>query len=199
MKAIVQDTYGTADVLRFDEVDRPAPGHDQVLVQVRAAGVDPGVWHLMTGRPYLVRAMGFGLRKPKNRVPGSDVAGVVEAVGEDVTRFRPGEEVFGVAQGSFAEYALAAEDKLAQAGEPDLRAGRGRAHLGPRRTARSPRQGADPTGAESPHHRRGRRRGLVRGSAGPSVRGARHRGVQRDEGGHGAIARGRRSYRLHEG
>ena len=113
MKAIVQDDYGTADVLRFDEIDRPAPGADQVLIRVRAAGVDPGVWHLMMGLPYLVRAMGFGLRKPKNRVPGSDVAGVVEAVGEDVTRFRPGDEVYGVAQGSFAEYALAAEDKLA--------------------------------------------------------------------------------------
>jgi hypothetical protein len=83
-----------------------------VLVRVHAAGVDRGVWHLMTGLPYLTR-LAFGLRAPKNPVPGMDVAGVVEAVGKNVTRFQPGDEVFGVGKGTFAEYALAREDKLA--------------------------------------------------------------------------------------
>src|SRR6266705_2783245 len=114
MKAIVQDRYGSADVLRLDEIDRPAVGADEVLVRVHAAGVDPGVWHLMTGEPYLVRAMGFGLRKPKVAVRGRNVAGVVEAVGARVTRFRRGDEVYGTCEsGSFAEYAAAPEEHLA--------------------------------------------------------------------------------------
>ena len=114
MKAIVQDTYGSADVLELRDIDRPSIGDDGVLVQVRAAGVDPGVWHLMTGQPYLVRAMGFGLRKPKVAVRGRDVAGAVEAVGARVTRFRPGDEVYGTCEsGSFAEYAVAQEKRLA--------------------------------------------------------------------------------------
>src|SRR5215470_12511120 len=86
MKAIVQDVYGSADVLELRDIDRPAIGADEVLVKVRAAGVDPGVWHLMTGLPYLVRAMGFGLLRPKVAVRGRDLAGVVEAVGAGVTR-----------------------------------------------------------------------------------------------------------------
>jgi NADPH:quinone reductase-like Zn-dependent oxidoreductase len=115
MKAIVQDVYGPADVLKLRDIDRPSIGDREVLVQVRAAGVDPGVWHLMTGEPYLVRAMGFGLRKPKVAVRGRDVAGVVEAVGVHVTRFRPGDEVFGTCEsGSFAEYAAAPEKRLAR-------------------------------------------------------------------------------------
>jgi NADPH:quinone reductase-like Zn-dependent oxidoreductase len=113
MKAIVQRTYGTPDVLRLEEVDRPAAGADEVLVRVRAAGVDRGVWHIMTGLPYLVRLMGFGLRAPKTAVPGLDLAGVVEAVGAGVTRFRPDDEVFGVGKGAFAEYAVAPARKLA--------------------------------------------------------------------------------------
>lgn len=113
MKAIVQDTYGSADVLALREIDRPAPGDNEVLLAVRAAGVDPGVWHLMTGMPYLVRILGFGLRKPKVPTRGRDVAGRVEAVGKDVTRFKPGDEVFGACEGSFAEYATAREDRLA--------------------------------------------------------------------------------------
>ena len=114
MKAIVQDGYGSADVLQLRDIGRPSVGDGDVLVQVRAAGVDPGVWHLMTGEPYLVRAMGFGLRKPKVAVRGRDVAGVVEAVGGRVTRFRPGDEVYGTCEsGSFAEYAAAPEARLA--------------------------------------------------------------------------------------
>ena len=112
MKAIVQDTYGSPDVLKLREIDTPEVGDDEALVRVHAAGVDRGVWHLMTGLPYLTR-LAFGLRAPKNPVPGMDVAGVVETIGENVSRFQPGDEVFGVGKGTFAEYTLAREDKLA--------------------------------------------------------------------------------------
>ena len=109
MKAIIQDTYGSTDVL----IDKPEIADDEVLVRVHAAGVDRGVWHLMTGLAYPIRLAGYGLRAPKTPVPGSDVAGVVEAVGKDVTRFQPGDEVFGIGKGSYAEYARAPENKLA--------------------------------------------------------------------------------------
>lgn len=113
MKAIVGDTYGTADVLGLRDIDRPEIGDDEVLVRVHAAGLDRGVWHIMTGLPYPIRLAGYGLRAPKTGVPGMDVAGVVEAVGGDVTRFQPGDEVFGIGKGTFAEYARASESKLA--------------------------------------------------------------------------------------
>jgi NADPH:quinone reductase-like Zn-dependent oxidoreductase len=113
MKAVVQDTYGSADVLEVRDIAKPAPPDDEVLVRVRAAGVDPGVWHLMTGRPYLVRVMGYGLRTPKVGVRGRDVAGRVAAVGTNVTQVQPGAEVFGIGEGSFAEYVCARPDKLA--------------------------------------------------------------------------------------
>jgi NADPH:quinone reductase-like Zn-dependent oxidoreductase len=113
MKAIVQDKYGSADVLELRDIDPPVISADEVLLEVRAAGVEPGVWHLMTGLPYLVRVMGYGLIRPKYPVRGRDVAGRVEAVGANVTRFQPGDEVFGTCEGSFAEYAAAREDKLA--------------------------------------------------------------------------------------
>jgi NADPH:quinone reductase-like Zn-dependent oxidoreductase len=114
MKAIVQDVYGPADVLGLREVGRPPVGKDEVLVQVHAAGVDPGVWHLMAGEPYLIRAMGFGLRAPKVKVRGRDMAGVVAAAGARVTRFRAGDQVYGTCEsGSFAEYAAAREKRLA--------------------------------------------------------------------------------------
>lgn len=112
MKAIVQDTYGSADRLELKDIDLPAAGEDDVLIRVRAAGVDPGVRHLMTGLPYPVR-LHSGLRAPKIRVPGQDVAGIVEAVGTNVTRFQRGDEVFGTCTGAFAEYAVARHDKLA--------------------------------------------------------------------------------------
>ena len=113
MKAIVQDVYGSADVLELRDIDPPVIGDEEVLLQIHAAGVEPGVWHIMTGLPYLVRVMGYGLTKPKYPVRGRDVAGRVEAVGAAVTRFQPGDEVFGTCEGSFAEYAAAREDKLA--------------------------------------------------------------------------------------
>ena len=112
MRAIVQRRYGSADTLSAAHIDRPAIGPGDVLVEVRAAGLDRGTWHLMAGLPYAVR-LGFGLRAPKNPVPGFDVAGVVTAIGADVTRFAPGDEVFGIGRGSFAEFTAAPEDKLA--------------------------------------------------------------------------------------
>lgn len=114
MKAIVQDVYGSADVLELRDIARPEPGAREVLIRVRAAGVDQGVWHLMTGLPYLVRLFGYGLKKPKVPVRGREVAGVVEAVGPGVARFSPGDEVFGTCEGSFAEYVCAKEDKVAR-------------------------------------------------------------------------------------
>ncbi|WP_406037394.1 NAD(P)-dependent alcohol dehydrogenase [Micromonospora sp. NBC_00898] len=112
MKAIVQDRYGPTDVLRLADVDAPTAGPGQVLVRVRAAGVDPGVWHLMTGLPYALR-LGYGLRRPRNRVPGLDLAGLVTAVGPGVTGFTPGDAVYGTGAGSFAEYVPAPADRLA--------------------------------------------------------------------------------------
>jgi NADPH:quinone reductase-like Zn-dependent oxidoreductase len=114
MKAIVQDRYGSADVLELRDIDRPVVGDDDLLIRVRAAGLEPGVWHLMTGLPYLVRAMGYGLRAPKVRVRGRDVAGCVEAVGKNVTLFQAGDEVFGTCEGSFAEHACARPDRVAE-------------------------------------------------------------------------------------
>jgi NADPH:quinone reductase-like Zn-dependent oxidoreductase len=113
MKASVRDTYGSPDVLELRDIDKPEIGDEEVLVRVHAAGVDRGVWHVMTGLPYPIRLAGYGLRAPKNPTIGSDVAGVVEAVGKNVSRFYPGDEVFGIGKGTFAEYVCAREDKLA--------------------------------------------------------------------------------------
>ena len=115
MRAIVQDHYGQSpeDVLRLAEIDRPAIGHDEVLVEVHAASVDRGTWHLMTGRPNLMRIMGFGLRRPRQPNPGRSVSGTVAAVGRDVNEFVPGDAVYGTAEGSFAEYACARAGRIA--------------------------------------------------------------------------------------
>jgi NADPH:quinone reductase-like Zn-dependent oxidoreductase len=113
MKAIVRDTYGSPDVLELRDIGVPETGDDEVLVRVHAAGVGREVWHVMAGLPYPIRLAGYGLRAPQNPVVGSDVAGVVEAVGKDLSRFRPGDEVFGIGEGSYAEYVRAREDKLA--------------------------------------------------------------------------------------
>ena len=113
MKAVVRDRYGSADVLELRDIETPEIVGDEVLVRVHAAGVDRGVWHVMTGLPYPIRLAGYGLRAPKNPVLGADLAGVVEAIGTDVTRFQPGDEVFGIGQGTYADYARAAESKLA--------------------------------------------------------------------------------------
>jgi NADPH:quinone reductase-like Zn-dependent oxidoreductase len=106
MQAIVQDKYGSADVLEAQDIDRPEIGDDEVLVRVHAASIHIGDWVLMTGVPYVMR-LGTGMSKPKNRVPGTDVAGTVEAVGTQVQGLRPGDQVFGWCAGAFAEYAAA--------------------------------------------------------------------------------------------
>jgi NADPH:quinone reductase-like Zn-dependent oxidoreductase len=112
MTAMVQDQYGEAeDVLRLEQVDRPEIGAGHVLVHVHAAGLDRGAWHVMAGLPYPVRLMA-GIRAPKSRVRGMELAGRVEAVGPGVTRFKVGDEVFGIGDGSFAEFASAQEDKI---------------------------------------------------------------------------------------
>jgi NADPH:quinone reductase-like Zn-dependent oxidoreductase len=113
MKAIVRDTYGSPDLLELREIAMPKIADEEVLVHVHAAGVGRDVWHIMTGLPYPIRLAGYGFRAPKNPVIGSDMAGVVEALGKNVTRFQPGDEVFGIGKGSYAEYVCAREDKLA--------------------------------------------------------------------------------------
>ena len=113
MKAMIRDAYGPPDVLELREIDIPEIADDEVLVRVHAAGVGRDVWHVMTGLPYPIRLAGYGFRAPKNPVIGSDVAGVVEAVGKNVRRFLPRDEVFGIGKGSYAEYVCAREDKLA--------------------------------------------------------------------------------------
>ena len=198
MKAIVQDRYGTADVLEFRDIEEPVVGADDVLVRVRAAGCGPDVWHFMAGMPYIARAS-IGLRGPKVPVRGWDVAGTVEAVGANVTRFAPGDEVMGTAeQGSFAELASTPADKLvAQAGGADLRRGRRAADLGRHRPAGRARRG---TGAGRPacaRHRRLWRRGFARRADREGVRRDGHRRLQHGEGRSRALARGRRRDRLH--
>ena len=112
MRAVTQRAYGSADVLDVTTIDRPVIAGDEVLIEVVAAGLDRGVWHLMAGQPYLIRIMGFGLTRPKNPVLGMDVAGHVVAIGQDVTRFAVGDEVFGIGRGTYAEFAAAKESTL---------------------------------------------------------------------------------------
>ena len=113
MKALTQARYGSADVLEFRDVDKPTPGDGEVLVRVVAAGMDRGAWHLMTGQPYLMRILGFGLRAPNVTVPGTNFAGVIDDVGPLVDGFAPGEEVYGASRGTFAEYVTAQVGKIA--------------------------------------------------------------------------------------
>lgn len=118
MKAVVQDRYGSPDVLRLEEIDTPATTEGGVLIRVRAASVNAADWHFMRGEPLIAR-MAFGLRRPKHRIRGSDVAGIVEAVGKSVTRFHRGDEVFGSCRGSLAEY-VCADESLVVAKPPGL-------------------------------------------------------------------------------
>lgn len=121
MKAIVQERYGSPDDLELREVATPVVGDDDVLVRVRAASVHPDVWHVVKGRPYVLRLMGAGWSRPRNPIPGTDMAGIVESVGRGVTRFRPGDPVFGetiptqqwINGGAFAEYVSVPQDLLA--------------------------------------------------------------------------------------
>src|SRR5437588_5417444 len=112
MRAIVYHTYGSPDVLKLEEVQKPVPQDDEVLVKVHATSVNAGDWHLLRAKPFLMRLMGYGLLKPKNSILGSDIAGRVEAVGRNVTQFQQDDEVFGNIRGGFAEYVCAREDAL---------------------------------------------------------------------------------------
>lgn len=114
MRAIICHRYGSPE---YEEIEKPAPGDSEVLIKVRAASVNPADWHLMEGKPAIARLLGFGLLKPKDPRLGRDVAGQVETVGKNVTRFKPGDEVFGACPGAFAEYACASESRLAM--KPD--------------------------------------------------------------------------------
>ncbi len=114
MRAMVQHDYGEAHaVLKLEEIDRPRVGDDEVLLRVEAAGVDRGAWHIMAGLPYPIRLAGYGFFSPKNAVRGREVAGRVESVGAKVTTLRPGDEVFGIGEGAFAEFVTCRADKLA--------------------------------------------------------------------------------------
>ena len=112
MKAVTQSRYGSTDVLELHDIERPVPEAHQVLVRVRAAGVNMADWHMMAGKPTIMRLFGVGFRGPKQKVRGSDVAGLVEQVGSAVTGFAAGDEVFGSASGTFAEFAVASEKRL---------------------------------------------------------------------------------------
>ena len=198
MKAIVQDDYGPPDVLSLREIDPPVAGDDELLIRVHAAGLDQGVWHVMAGMPYMVRLMGFGVRAPKTPVRGTEVAGVVEAVGRNVTRFAPGDEVFGVGDGTFAEFTLCARGEArSQAGQRHVRAGGRRAGLGRDGAAGPTRHGpAARRPARAGDRRRWRRRELRR-SAGQGLPGAGDRRLQRGEGRLRPVARRRCGHRLH--
>lgn len=113
MKAIVYREYGSPDVLRYEDIETPAPADKEVLIRIRAAALNALDWRMLRGKPVFARVLIGGLLKPKVTRPGVDLAGVVEAVGREVTKFRPGDEVFGVGRGSLAEYVCAVEDKLA--------------------------------------------------------------------------------------
>jgi NADPH:quinone reductase-like Zn-dependent oxidoreductase len=116
VKAIVYREYGPPDVLRCEEIEKPAPGDSEVLLQVRAAALNPYDWHFMRGEPYAIRLMA-GIGKPKNKRLGADVAGIVETAGRSVTQFKPGDAVYGLCQGAFGEYVCTAESKLVK--KPD--------------------------------------------------------------------------------
>jgi len=113
MKAIVYEKYGSPDNLKLEEIEKPLPSEGEVLVKVRAASVNAFDWHVMRADPFIIRLMGFGFLKPKNKIPGADFAGVVEAVGVNAKHFKPGDEVFGCGRGSFAGYLCISESKLA--------------------------------------------------------------------------------------
>ena len=198
MKAIVRDTYGPPDVLELQEVEKPELADDGVLVRVRAASVNRVDWYDVTGTPWIARPM-TGLRGPKSRLIGRDFAGTVEAVGKDVTDLQPGDDVFGGKSGggSFAEYVCVRDGSRAEAGQPDVRGGGGRARRGAHRAPGSSRQGAASAGAEGPRQRRLGRGGHVRRADRQSARRGGDRRLQHEERRPGAIARRRPRHRLH--
>jgi NADPH:quinone reductase-like Zn-dependent oxidoreductase len=113
MKAVIQTKYGPPDVLQIQDIEKPTPVDNQVLIKVRAASVNAMDYRALRGRPYFIRLMGYGFLTPKKKLFGSDIAGRIETVGKNVTQFQPGDEVFGTARGGFSEYVCAREDRLA--------------------------------------------------------------------------------------
>ena len=173
MRAIVQDGYGSADVLRLARIAPPEIAGGEVLVRVHAAGLDRGTWHVMTGRPYLLRLV-FGVRAPRSRCRATRSPARSSRSGRRVTRFRVGDEVFGFGRGTFAEYAAAREDKLARKpAEPHLRAGRGGAGVRAHRPAGPDRRRPCPGRAAGARHRRVGRRRQLRRAAGQGARARR--------------------------
>ena len=199
MKAVVRDAYGSVDVLRFGEIAKPVAGEGEVLVRVRAAGVDQGVWHLMAGMPYVMRLAGFGLRAPKNPLLGYDVAGRVEAVGADVGRVSAGGR--GVRHLPRFLRRVRRRPRRPPRGEArrrELRTGRGHPDLRLRRPAGGPRPRQGRAGPARPDHRCGRRRRHVRGADREGRRGRGHRRLQHGENRAGALDRRRPRDRLHQ-
>jgi NADPH:quinone reductase-like Zn-dependent oxidoreductase len=191
MKAIVQDQYGSADVLEFRDIEDPVVGDGDVLVRVHAAGCGPDVWHLMTGMPYMARPA-IGLRRPKIGVRGWDVAGTVEAVGANVKGFLPGDQVMGTAEGSFAELVIAQPDKLvAKAAGLSFEQAAGVPISGTTALRAVRDKGTVQPGADSACHRRSRGRGIARRADRQSVRSGGHRCMQHVEGGPGPLDRRR--------
>src|SRR5436190_16024541 len=111
MKAVVYTDYGSPEVIQFRDIKKPVPNDNQVLIKVRAASINPLDWHFLEGTPYIMRGMGVGLRKPKDPRLGVDMAGQVEAIGKNVTQFKPGDEVFGGRDGAFAEFVCARAER----------------------------------------------------------------------------------------
>ena len=203
MKAIVYRHYGSPDVLGCEEVETPTVAGDEVLIRVRAASVNPLDWHFMRGTPYLGRIM-MGLRKPRVQRVGVDVAGRVEAVGSSVTRFEPGDEVFGVCRGAFAEYACASESALVtKPGRVTFEHAASVPVAGCTALQALRDKGRIAEGAEGLDQRSGGRRGDLRGADRPVVRSPCHRGMQYAQRGDGPIdwrrpGRGLREGGLHQ-
>ena len=200
MKAIVQDSYGLpASVLKLREVAKPLVSDGDVLVRVHAASIHAGDFILARGVPYFLRFV-TGIRKPKQRIPGTDIAGTVEAVGKDVTLLQVGDEVFGWCTGAFAEYASAHRGPLRpEAGQPHLRTGRGRRRVRHDCAPAPARPGQGQAGPEGPDQRRLGRRRDVRRADRQGVRRRGDRRVQHGERGHGPLDRRRPRHRLHQG
>jgi hypothetical protein len=190
MKVISQDRYGSPEMLRFRETNRPVVEDNRVLVSVRAASVNPLDWHITRGLPYILRLF-VGLRRPRNRVRGADVTGHVEALGKNVTLFKPGDEVFGGGRGTFAENTSSLEASLAPKPRGLTFEQAAAIPVAGRTALQPPGQGSGQAWAEGPHQRSWGRRGHVRSADRQVPRGPRHRRNQQGERGTGPFARRR--------
>ena len=199
MKAIVQEKYGSADDLELREVAKPLPGDDEVLVRVRAASLHPDVWHVVAGRPYILRLMELGFPNPRT-IPGTDMAGIVESVGKSVTQFRPGDAVFGetiaklqwIHGGAFAEYVSVQQDLLAlKPGNITFEQAAAVPTSGFLTFCPSKNPESVAAGEEGADQRSGRRNGHASIADDEGARGARHCRGQHGEAGYAPLTRGR--------